>query len=306
MSLQGYENILDQSTGKSLAVERATGEVYETITTTVPAGTIFYTPERQRAYKAKREREEEERLLAEERRHRRNNTPKFYFISAEGREHELRPATMARLVYLATFLDYQGRLKVNLQRTMKFSDLEGILQIKKSEVYCFWREVRNNYVVEDKYGCLYMQRDFSCRGRLPCGERYQQFYIDSVRKLYRKTRPTSHRYLGYVFQMLPFISTEYNIVCHNPLEQDLDCIEPFSIDEFCNAIRYNPANRARLMKTYAGITFPVDGKQEQFCAFVTKGADIGSTKIFVNPHILYHGKLDMHTQILGKLCDFAT
>lgn len=151
-----------------------------------------------------------------------------------------------------------------------------------------------------------MCSDFSCRGKLPYGGRYQQIFVSSVQELYRKTRPQQHRYLGYVFQMLPYINIEYNILCTNPTEENLDLISHITLDDFCAAIGYSKNQRARLMRVYASITFSVDRKQEQFCAFVTPGADLGRTKIFVNPHILYHGKQDVQTQILGKLCDFST
>lgn len=232
MALQGYDEIQNPDTGEMFAVERSTGEVYETIALTVPVGTIFYTPEQQRAYEERRQRESEALLREKERRRRRNSTPKFYFVSAEWQKYKLRPATMARLVYLATFLDYYGRLKTNIQRDMKFSDLENILLIKKTEVFHFWNEVKNSYVLTYKNGHLYMPSNFSCRGKLPNGIHYQQFYIESVQRLYRETIPTRHRYLGYVFNLLPYINIEYNILCHNPLEQELDCVEPLSMISF--------------------------------------------------------------------------
>lgn len=269
------------------------------------AGSITYTPEQQKAYKERKEQEAEKRLRQEELKHRRNDTPKFCFVTAEEQENSPRPATMARLVYLATFLDYEGYLKINLHKKMKRSDLESVLQLKKSETYKFWNEVKGTYVFVDKNGYLCMCSDFSCKGKLPYGGRYQQIFIHSVQKLYRETSVTQHRYLGYVFQMLPFVNVEYNILCSNPTEEELDRIVPIDIDSFCATIGYSKDQRARLMRVYSNITFSVDGKQEQFCAFVTHGTDIGRTKIFVNPHILYHGKQDVQTQILGKLCDFS-
>lgn len=305
MNIQGYDFVSSQATGEILAVRRSTGEVFNAVTITVPAGTISYTPEEQEVYRERRKREAEKQLREQERRYRKNNTPKFCFISAEHSEIELDPATMARLVYLSTFLDYKGNLKVNSCRKMKFSDLENVLRIKKSEVYNFWNQVNKICVFADQKGNLSMYSEFSLRGKLPYGKRYQQIFIETVQNLYQQTKITKHKYLGYIFQMLPYINVEYNILCRNPLQNDLERVEPISIDEFCDLIGYNSHNRIRLMKIYADITFTVDGKQEQFCAFVSKGTDIGNTRIFVNPHILYHGTQGMHTQILGKLCDFS-
>lgn len=173
----------------------------KTVTATMDAGSITYTPEQQKAYKERKEQEAEKRLRQEELKHRRNDTPKFCFVTAEEQENSPRPATMARLVYLATFLDYEGYLKINLHKKMKRSDLESVLQLKKSETYKFWNEVKGTYVFVDKNGYLCMCSDFSCKGKLPYGGRYQQIFIHSVQKLYRETSVTQHRYLGYVFQM---------------------------------------------------------------------------------------------------------
>lgn len=277
----------------------------DTLTVTIDVGSIIYSPEDQERYKA-RKRQEAERLLRQEKlKHRRNNKSKFCFVSAEEQDSTVPPATMARIVFLATFLGYDGILRVNLQKKMKRSDLGDILQLKKSEVYNFWNEVKGKYLFENENGFLRMCSEFSCKGKLSYGGRYQQIFVNSVQELYRKTPPRQHKYLGYVFQMLPYINVEYNILCTKPMEKNLDLVDPITIDGFCSAIGYSKDQRARLMRVYASITFPVDGKQEQFCAFVTHGADLGRTMIFVNPHILYHGKQDAQTQILGKLCDFS-
>ena len=102
--------------------------------------------------------------------------------------------------------------------------------------------------------------------------------------------------------MLPFVNTEYNILCYNPTEKDLNYVLPLSVNDFCAAIGYNVENRARLLQTYAEITFLVNGHLEQLCSFVTNGADIGTSKIFINPHILYFGKCPKQVELLGKFC----
>lgn len=302
--VQGYDMITDFD-GKAIAVQRATGECSEAVTVLMPAGSIWYTPEQQQDYKERKKAAQQRELEKEMRKQWRKNTPAFCFVSVEEQEQGIRPATMARLVYLATYLGYAGVLKRSERRFMKFSDLGDVLYLKKSEVHSFWKEVKDKYVFLNEHGYLCMHDSFARRGKITYGGRYQQIYNSAVQALYKSTGSMRHKYLGYVFQMLPFVNVEYNILCKNPMETNLDCIEQLSIDEFCIEIGYSPANRARLMKAYSSITFPVNGKQEQFCVFITKSADIGSTKIIINPHILYHGKMDLETQILGVLCDFS-
>lgn len=54
---KGYDEIYDDKTGRILNVERATGEVYDTINVTIPVGSVCYTPEQQRSYKERKDRE---------------------------------------------------------------------------------------------------------------------------------------------------------------------------------------------------------------------------------------------------------
>ena len=186
---------------------------------------------------------------------------------------------------------------------MKRADLEIVLQISKAQTYRFWNEVKEKYIHEDEHGQLHMRKEFFTRGKLSLGGSFQQVYSESVRKLYCETETRKHKYLGYVFQLLPFINVEYNLLCHNPYESNLEAVEPMTIGELCAAIGYSTENRARLIDAYSAITFPVEDGRECFCAFVTTGSKQSETKIFVNPRVLYHGKNAEQVQLLGKFCE---
>jgi hypothetical protein len=147
-----------------------------------------------------------------------------------------------------------------------------------------------------------MGNQWFCRGKLSPGGRYQQFYRRAVRQLYHATPVSKHGHLGQIFQILPFVNIEYNIVCRNPMETKLDKVKPLTLDEFCALVGYDPTQRGRLLRDYDAIRFDVDGRAERFCSFVTSGADLTTARIFVNPHILYHGRHPQQVQILGKFC----
>lgn len=293
--IKGYDTVLDTNTGEMLSVQRSTGEVLPAIAVNVPVGSIIYTPEQQEEYKRRKEQEDERRQWRKE-------TGQFFFVLEEYGDAALRPATKARLVYLATYLRYDGYLALSQRIPMKFGNLKDILNLSTTEVYRFWNEVKGAYITEDNQGRMRMLGGYFQRGQLNGYAPYQKFFIDAVRTLYRNTAPKKHKHLGYVFQMLPFVNTEYNILCYNPTEKDLNYVLPLSVNDFCATIGYNVANRARLLQTYAEITFLVNGHLEQLCSFVTNGADIGISKIFINPHILYFGKCPKQVELLGKFC----
>lgn len=290
----------DPTTGKPLIEDMATGEVYEGTTITVPLGTTIRTPAQQRAYEEWKKREQERREREEREKWRRKESVTFFFVREEYSKKELRPATKARLIYLATYLGYDGVLALSQRMHMQFKDLQSVLALSQTEVYNFWNEVKGTYIAKDKQNNLLMVGECFKRGKLDNKHiQYKKLFTKAVRQLYRCTEPTKHKYLGYVFQMLPFVNVEYNILCHNPTEKDLDYIIPLSVNEFCTTIGYRVESRARLLKTYTKVRFPVGEREEQFCSFVTDGTGIGEAKMFINPHILYMGSNAQKVEVLG-------
>lgn len=296
---RGYELIRSDEAGKPLMVHRTTGEVYEVEHMIVPKGSWACTPEMQARYK-QREAEGQKKEKW------RKDCLKYYFVLAE--DVGLRPATAARLIYLATYMEYgTGRLLVSQRRPMRWGDLPQLLGVSQAEMYRLRREVTDKYILDRDDG-LYMVDKYFLRGVLPRSEtdrRYQQFYIEAVRELYRKTPNSRHKYLGYVFRMLPYVNMEYNILCHNPDETNLDYVMPLTVSEFCQKIGYASENRGRLLRVYAGITFDVKDHSEHFCAFVTNGLDIDMARIVVNPRVIYKGSQAGKVDILGKFCEMA-
>lgn len=298
-----YSNILDESTGKNIVIRNDTGEVVETVIAEVPIGSYIFTPAQQELLKLKKE-------LEAKKQYKRNANVKFVFTSSEHNYQDIKPETLGRLMYLSTYLQYGSDILSRTQKTkMKKADLPQVLMLPRGTFYRFWEDVNGKYLQEDENGHIVLSSDCFCRGKprlQNIGDEWQKLYIELMRELYSKTSPTNHRYLGYVFQMLPFLNVEYNILCHNPQETKLDDIRPMSLNEFCLACGYaNADQRTRLMKKYSQIHFDVNGKSERFCSIVTDLADIGNANIYVNPNIIYKGSKWNEVKILGKFCKSA-
>ena len=166
----------------------------------------------------------------------------------------------------------------------------------------FLDEVNPYYLSEIEDGTLTTNPDIFKRGKLQGqSEFYRRLYNKGIRTLYEKAYKKSI-HLGYLFKMLPFINIEYNMLCKNPLEENLDDVEVLTVKEFCEIIGYDYSQISRLANIYKQITFDVKGKQERFCSFVTDGLDLANGQIFVNPRILYSGTDYVKVQVLGKFC----
>lgn len=301
MTMQGYEYIADESTGKTMAVRRSTGEISEAVNITVPYGSIIYTPESQEQYKERKEQERRNEL----RRLTCKPLGSFYFVPVSERFANIAPETVTRLIYLNTFVGYDNKLMLTKRTAMKRKDLTGVLNVSKSTVSRFWKEVSPAYITESDSGLIFSNNIIFKRGSIKTSKeyvQYQKFYINGIRTLYEATERSNHRQLGYLFKLLPFINLEYNMLCCNPLETAIEKIELISIADFCKMIGYDIAHLNKLMYIYRSIQFEVGGRYERFCAITYDGVNKNNAKIFVNPHILYCGSDYNKVEILGAFC----
>ncbi len=299
--LKGYEYIVD-AFGGTKAVQRSTGEITETVWVCVPIGSQIRTPENivaQSGYLKLKEQNELRRLSNKD-------LGKFFFISNDEDFDDLLPQTVTRLIYLNTYTHFGDNKLMLTERTlMKRKDLAKILGVSKAVVTKFWQAVSPKYIQEQDDGLIFTNTDIFIKRKLSQRGKYnpyQKFYINGIRTLYKATNISNHKHLGYIFKMLPFINLEYNVLCKNPMEKDLDKIELLSLVEFCNIIGYNISQLNRLLNIYNSIKFNVNGKQENFCAFTYDGLDRKKSRIFVNPHILYNGTNYSQVKVLGAFC----
>lgn len=299
--LKGYEYIVD-AFGETKAVQRSTGEITETVWMCVPIGSQIRTPDEivaQAEYLKLKEQNELRRLSNKD-------LGKFFFISNDEDFKDLLPQTVTRLIYLNTYTHFGDNKLMLTERTpMERKDLAKILGVSKAVVTKFWKEVNPKYIQEQDDGLIFTSTDIFIKRKLNQRGKYnpyQKFYINGIRTLYKATNISNHKHLGYIFKMLPFINLEYNVLCKNPMEKDLDKIQFLSLAEFCNVIGYNISQLNRLLNIYKNITFDVKGKQEIFCAFAYSGLDRKTSRIFVNPHILYSGTNYNKVKVLGAFC----
>lgn len=299
--VKGYEYLIDNS-GDTKAVQRSTGEVVEAVWMLVPIGSKVYTPESLDSRNEYLQQQKNNDL----RKASNKELGKFFFVYHNEDFRDLSPQTVTRLIYLNTYIDFDSnKLMLTKHTPMMRKDLANVLGVSKAAVTKFWSEVCPKYITEQDDGLIFTNTEIFIKRKLNHNGGYipyEKFYINGIRTLYKATDVSNHKHLGYIFKMLPYINLEYNVLCKNPLEQNLENIEFMSLAEFCNAIDYDVSQLSRLLKIYKSLTFEVKTKQERFCAFVYDGLDKGSARIFINPHILYNGSGYSQVKVLGKFC----
>ena len=233
----------------------------------------------------------------------------IYKLSARLFE-ELKESYVSMLFFLATFCGWNGHLTTG-RKDIKKADLPGLLDMSRETVNRFWNAiVKAGIAREDDDGLLYLNEDYFRKGKLTSemvGELSQQhtaisrLYVSSVRDLYKRATPRSRKTLAYLFLMMPYVNLDYNIVCYNPLEDDLEKIEPMNLNELSKTIGYGEENASRLLSNLLKLKFTVLEKEESAVHGVL--SDVNGRreyKLFVSPDVYYAGRNWDEVKVLGK------
>lgn len=223
----------------------------------------------------------------------------FYMTSCRNNQFNgLQPQDVARLVYLATFMDYDYVLKIRGTH-LTVDDLPELLEVSKKTLDRLWHKIQGRYIVESEDGTLTVVSGFLRGKQKRIEERLTKVFIQKLQALYRNTPKSKRRLLGYVFQLLYHVNVQYNILAKNPLETELESVEPITVKEFAAMIGYNESQVSRLEKAYSDLTFMCDGRLQRFCAFVDHGRNAERRFVIINPRIFYAGKCHEQVDMLG-------
>lgn len=269
-------------------IDKITGEVEEVAIIVAPVGSRVITPTQQIIIDKRKKKQEKDYLRSK--RHG-EKKPQFTGVSTVADFSDLSPANITRLIYLSTYLKYHNsELRSSERRKITKDMLPEILGVGERTVQRFLREVSPSYVQIDDEGILSLNPDVFTKGRM---KRNLGFYIKVFEKgmqnLYNSVPRSKHKQLGYIFNMLPYVNIEHNILCQNTDEISIDSIEPMTMAEFCAEIGYDYKHVDRLHKAFKSLTFDVgDGNYELFCSII-ENKYTGKELMIINPRVFYSG-----------------
>ena len=293
--VNGYEYITDSNSGALIAVDTVSGEVLDTMCIYVPEGSTIWTPKQKERYRCQKavekETEERERL-----RELQKVSMPFYFARCTERI-KLKPETATRLFYLMAFAGHKEngrRLLINNRTPMQKKDLPNILKVDRKTVTAFFAEVSPQFIQEDESGLLWTESTWFYRGKglqMSEDEAYTRIFCDCMKKLYNGAHGKGLKYLGYVFQMLPYVNREYNVICSNPKEKDVQKICKLNLLDVCGILGFNENHVDRFARMLAAQTFEIDGCEEGFFRLLTQPNSMNykTADIYINPNLLYAG-----------------
>lgn len=213
------------------------------------------------------------------------------YCGENGILNNLTQSTVTRLIYMATFLGYDGYLVHDNYKTLKKDQLKQKINVSDREFNSFWKEIAiDNDIVYEQNTRIFMNKNIFIKGELSKkvikNKEIVRLAARGVRALYENVDSVrSHKNLSYLFKIIPFVNKEWNIVCKNPKEKERELIDYMTISEFCESIGYSKANARKLINMLSGITF----NGQSALIYVTMDFNINKSKITMNPNLYWAG-----------------
>ena len=220
----------------------------------------------------------------------------------------LKDGEVSRLMYLATMISHNGTVMVKRRMPKVQTDMQNLLGISRQQTSRFYfATISGRYIKEDGDN-LIINHNVFVRGVIDPkelehlalrGKYATRMYFPAVRYLYESSELNTRRVLKYLHKLLPILNREYNIVCHNPLETDIDKIEPMRIGEFCEAIGYDKSQSGRISRNLFDAKIPVGDHYENV---IVRSSNMRPRRddicICLNPRIFYAGGKESAEMVL--------
>lgn len=222
----------------------------------------------------------------------------FLYNAGQVLDLGIQPDELTKLIYISTYMGYNNRLMVSEDESMTKKQMREILRVSEDTFRKFYTSLTNTGILsEDMDKCLYLNTSIFKRGAIKdvkdidCNR--TRVYIKSIRSLYTQAKISEHKLLSYLFQAIPFVNVNYNILCFNPLENDLQKVKPMIMKDFCVIIGYSQDNDRRLKTKLKGLRLQqlpvfsfVDNADGLFC--------------YINPNVYYAGNKWEEVRVLGR------
>ena len=223
-------------------------------------------------------------------------------------------ANISRLIYLSTFLDYNKNKEGMLVR---YSQLREIIPLTKEEIFkllklsdrtfrAFIKDVKDCNLLYEVDKKFYLNTDYFNKGENSFNDKeYTRIYIKTTRELYENTSPINHKRLSYIFQLIPKLHYDTNILLHNPDVINIDIDNKMTLKDICEFLKvsHEGGNGRKFLKDLLKFNIKIDGITSYFFKYIiVEGGDGMSDYFVVNPQVIWSGNdMDVAKNILEKL-----
>lgn len=217
----------------------------------------------------------------------------FYKLNIKINEYfnSLHKSDIARLLFLATFAAYNdGRLKFDNGKCVQKKHFAKLIRLsEKRAQQLLVKFVDENILYVNEESELYINPSLFFRGELSKVKaitkdmQYTRLFKKTVRELFHDTNSREIARLSLIYMVLPYLHMQTNIICKNPLESDIDKIQPMTLDELSVILEYESYSKLKIALNNVKIgNVPVFG-------FFENPYDRRKKRITLNPNIVFSG-----------------
>lgn len=205
-------------------------------------------------------------------------------------------ANLTRIIYLATFMNYDNYLAYDNGVKIKSSKVGELLRTGRRATQQFLSEAVGCGALTKDGTYIKLSDSIFAKGKLNdiiIDKNAMRLYADGVRRLYEAATPKEHKSLSYVFQAIPYVNLNFNILCTNPWEYNKSNISYLNLTGYCERVGYDPSNAKRLKSQLINIRVADE------CVFGFMETGDGNY-IIMNPRIFYAGDKTDEIMVLGN------
>lgn len=207
-------------------------------------------------------------------------------------------ATLSRLVYLSTYIDYNNRqenllVKKGIRNTlepMTRKDMQRALKLGDTAFKSFMADVKLNNLLYEVNGKFYVTDLLFTKGEIDKDKKhngYAKLFIKCIRNLYEGTTPRQHKVLSNVFMLIPFIHINTNIITFDPDTTLDDRVNPMSLQDIANLLEIeDKTHLKKLVRDLEKFTVKIETIEYKMFTYVM----LSDRDYFViNPRVVYRG-----------------
>lgn len=190
-----------------------------------------------------------------------------------------------RFAKLCTYMNYEniivegetkGRIKIlekNLNKVWDLSERE----LRNTKKYL----IDNKLIFIDGQGVITVNKEYAIKGKVKGDSNMTRVFKNGFNELYDNVTPRQHGQLATFIKLLPYLNSEFNILCENPEETDIRLIKPLGWNELGEKIGLTKDQSKKLKQKLWKM------KIKNTVVFGEFGTFICGKSIVVNPAIFW-------------------
>lgn len=226
-------------------------------------------------------------------------------------------ANISRIIYLSTFIDYNDRQENLLIKYTKNKKIEPLtraeiknrLKLGETAFKSFLSDMKKNNLIYEHDKKFYINSDYFNKGNSIFNpQEYTRVFVNTTRFLYENCNSSrQHKQLSYIFQLIPFMNYELNILCSNPTESDFYELDKLNLTQICEilGVSTDRRNMVKLKNELLKFYIQIDNRKYYFLSYVNIQNGFGIKDYFViNPSIAWSGRSTDVVKDIVQTCFF--